>query len=94
MNTENKKSIEDHHKEEQILKSLKLSTINTKGELHKVICLMRSVIGKYNCYRNKPSVDRILDKFNTMSKELSNIKEELDNMTLQLFKVDDTNTKQ
>lgn len=78
-------------KEEQILKSLKLSTINTKGELHKVICLMKSVIGKYNCYRNKPSVNRILDKFSTMSKELSNIEEELNNMTLQSFTVDDTN---
>lgn len=81
-------------KEEQILKSLKLSTINTKGELHKVICLMRSVIGEYNCYRNKSSVNRILNKFNTMSKELSNIEEELSNMTLQSFTVDDTNTEQ
>lgn len=80
-------------KEEQILKSLKLSTINTKEELHKVICLMRSVIGEYNCYRNKPSVNRILDKFNTMSKELYNIEEELNNMTLQSFTVDDINTE-
>lgn len=94
MNTENKKPIGDRHEEEQILKSLKLSTINTKEELYKVIRLMRSAIGEYNCYRNKHSVNRILDKFNTMSKELSNIKEELDNMTLQSFKVDDTNTEQ
>ncbi len=79
MNTENKKPIRDRHEEEQILKSLKLSTINTKYELYKVICLMRSVIGEYNCYRNKPYVNRILDKFDTMSKELSNIKEELNN---------------
>lgn len=93
MNTENKKHIGDRHEEEQILKSLKLSTINTKVELYKVICLMRSVIGKYNCYKNKPSVNRILDKFNTMRKELSNIEEELNDMTLQSFTVDDTNTE-
>ena len=87
------KQIGYRHEEEQILKSLKLSTINTKGELRKVICLMRSVIGEYNYYRNKPSVNRILDKFNTMSKELSNIEEELDNMALQSFTVDDINTE-
>lgn len=87
------KQIENRHEEEQILESLKLPTINTKGELHKVICLMRSVIGKYNCYRNKPSVNRILDKFDTMRKELSNIEEELNDMTLQSFTVDDTNTE-
>lgn len=87
------KQMEDRHEEEQILESLKLPTINTKGELHKVICLMRSVIGKYNCYRNKPSVNRILDKFDTMRKELSNIEEELNDMTLQSFTVDDTNTE-
>lgn len=87
------KQMEDRHEEEQILESLKLPTINTKGELHKVICLMRSVIGKYNCYRNKPSVNRILDKFDTMRKELSNIEEELNDMTLQSFTVDDINTK-
>lgn len=85
------KQIENRHEEEQILKSLKLSTINTKGELRKVICLMMSVIGEYNYYRNKPSVNRILDKFNTMRKELSNIEEELNDMTLQSFTVDDTN---
>lgn len=87
------KQMEDRHEEEQILESLKLPTINTKGELHKVICLMRSVIGKYNCYRNKPSVNRILDKFDTMRKELSNIEEELNDMTLQSFTVDDIDTE-
>lgn len=87
------KQMEDRHEEEQILESLKLPTINTKGELHKVICLMRSVIGEYNCYRNKPSVNRILDKFDTMRKELSNIEEELNDMTLKSFIVDDINTE-
>jgi hypothetical protein len=87
------KQMEDRHEEEQILESLKLPTINTKGELRKVICLMRSVIGKYNCYRNKPSVNRILDKFDTMRKELSNIEEELNDMTLQSFTVDDIDTE-
>lgn len=87
------KQMEDRHEEEQILESLKLPTINTKVELHKVICLMRSVIGKYNRYRNKPSVNRILDKFDTMRKELSNIEEELNDMTLQSFTVDDIDTE-
>lgn len=87
------KQLEDRHEEEQILESLKLPTINTKGELRKVICLMRSVIGEYNYYRNKPSVNRILDKFNAMIKELSNIEEELNDMTLQSFTVDDINTE-
>lgn len=87
------KKMEDRHEEEQILESLKLPTINTKGELHKVICLMRSVIGEYNCYRNKPSVNRILDKFDTMRKELSNIEEELNDMTLKSFIVDDIDTE-
>lgn len=87
------KQMEDRHEEEQILESLKLPTINTKGELHKVICLMRSVIGEYNCYRNKPSVNRILDKFDIMRKELSNIEEELNDMTLKSFIVDDINTE-
>lgn len=87
------KQMEDRHEEEQILESLKLPTINTKGELHKVICLMRSVIGEYNCYRNKPSVNRILDKFDTMRKELSNIEEELNDMTLKSFIVDDIDTE-
>lgn len=87
------KQIGDRHEEEQILKSLKLSTINTKEELYKVICLMKNVIGEYNCYRNKSSVNSILDKFDTMRKELSNIEEELGNMTLQSFTVDDTNTE-
>ena len=87
------KQMEDRHEEEQILESLKLPTINTKGELHKVICLIRSVIGKYNCYRNKPSVNRILDRLNEMNKELSNIEEELNDMTLQSFTVDDIDTE-
>lgn len=87
------KQMEDRHEEEQILESLKLPTINTKGELHKVICLMRSVIGEYNCYRNKPSVNRILDKFDTMRKELSNIEEELNDMTLKSFTIDDISTE-
>ena len=54
---------------------------------------MRSVIGEYNCYRNKPSVNRILDKFDIMRKELSNIEEELNDMTLKSFIVDDINTE-
>ena len=87
------KQMEDRHEEEQILESLKLPTINTKGELHKVICLIRSVIGKYNCYRNKPSVNRILDRLNEMNKELSSIEEELNDMTLKSFTVDDINTE-
>lgn len=87
------KQMEDRHEEEQILESLKLPTINTKGELHKVICLIRSVIGKYNCYRNKPSVNRILDRLNEMNKELSSIEEELNDMTLQSFTVDDIDTE-
>ena len=87
------KQMEDRHEEEQILESLKLPTINTKGELHKVICLIRSVIGKYNCYRNKPSVNRILDRLNEMNKELSSIEEELNDMTLKSFTVDDIDTE-
>lgn len=87
------KQMEDRHEEEQILESLKLSTINTKGELYKTICLMQNVIDEYNCYRDKPSISRILDKLNTMNKELSNIEEELNDMTLQSFTVDDINTE-
>lgn len=88
------KQMEDRHEEEQILESLKLSTANTKGELYKVICLMQNVIDEYNSYRNKPSVNRILDRLNEMNKELSNIEEELNDMTLQSFTVDDINTEQ
>lgn len=88
------KQMEDRHEEEQILESLKLSTANTKGELYKVICLMLNVIDEYNCYRDKPSVNKILDKLNQINKELSNIEEELNNMTLQSFTVDDINTEQ
>ena len=87
------KQMEDRHEEEQILTSLKLSTINTKGELHKVICLMRSVIGEYNCHRNKPSVNRVLDRLDEMNKELSDIEEGLNDMSLQSFTVDDINTE-
>ena len=87
------KQMEDRHEEEQILESLKLPTINTKGELRKVIYLMRSIIGEYNIYRNKPSVNKILDRLNEMNKELSNIEEELNDMTLQSFTVDDINTE-
>ena len=83
------KQMEDRHEEEQILESLKLSTANTKGELYKVICLMQNVIDEYNSYRNKPSVNRILDRLNEMNKELSDIEEELNDMTLQSFTVDD-----
>ena len=87
------KQMEDRHEEEQILESLKLPTINTKGELRKVICLIRSVIGEYNIYRNKPSINRILDRLNEMNKVLSDIEEELNDMTLQSFTVDDINTE-
>ena len=87
------KQMEDRHEEEQILESLKLSTINTKGELYKTIWLMQNVIDEYNCYRDKPSINRILDKLNSMNKELSNIEEELNDMTLQSFTVDDINTE-
>lgn len=87
------KQMEDRHEEEQILESLKLPTINTKGELRKVIYLMRSIIGEYNIYRNKPSVNKILDRLNEMNKELSDIEEELNDMTLQSFTVDDINTE-
>lgn len=83
------KQMEDRHEEEQILESLKLSTANTKGELYKVICLMQNVIDEYNSYRNKPSVNRILDRLNEMNKELSDIEEELNDMTLQSFTIDD-----
>lgn len=88
------KQMEDHHEEEQILESLKLSTTNTKGELYKVICLIQNVIDEYNCYRDKPSINRVLDRLNEMNKELSDIEEELNDMTLQSFTVDDINTEQ
>ena len=87
------KQMEDRHEEEQILESLKLSTANTKGELYNVICLMQNVIDEYNSYRDKPSVNRILDRLNEMNKELSDIEEELNDMTLQSFTVDDINTE-
>jgi hypothetical protein len=87
------KQMEDRHEEEQILESLKLSTTNTKGELYKVICLMQNVIDEYNPYRDKPSVNKILYRLNEMNKELSNIEEELNDMTLQSFTVDDINTE-
>lgn len=87
------KQMEDRHEEEQILESLKLSTVNTKGELYKVICLMQNVIDEYNPYRDKPSVNRILDRLNQINKELSDIEEELNDMTLQSFTVDDINTE-
>lgn len=87
------KQMEDRHEEEQILESLKLSTDNTKGELYKVICLMQNVIDEYNSYRNKPSVNRILNRLNEMNKELSNIEEELNDMTLKSFIVDDIDTE-
>lgn len=87
------KQMEDRHEEEQILESLKLSTANTKGELYKVICLMQNVIDEYNSYRNKPSVNRILDRLNEMNKDLSDIEEELNDMTLQSFTVDDIDTE-
>lgn len=87
------KQMEDRHEEEQILESLKLSTANTKGELYSVICLMQNVIDEYNIYRNKPSVNKILDRLNEMNKDLSDIEEELNDMTLQSFTVDDINTE-
>lgn len=87
------KQMEDRHEEEQILESLKLSTANTKGELYKVICLMQNVIDEYNSYRNKPSINRVLDRLNEMNKELSDIEEELNDMTLQSFTVDDIDTE-
>lgn len=87
------KQMEDRHEEEQILESLKLSTANTKGELYKVICLMQNVIDEYNSYRNKPSVNKILDRLNEMNKELSDIEEELNDMTLQSFTIDDISTE-
>lgn len=88
------KQMEDRHEEEQILESLKLSTANTKGELYKVICLMQNVIDEYNPYRDKPSVNKILYRLNEMNKELSNIEEELNDMTLKSFTVDNINTEQ
>ena len=87
------KQMEDRHEEEQILESLKLSTANTKGELYKVICLMQNVIDEYNSYRNKPSINRVLDRLNEMNKVLSDIEEELNDMTLKSFTVDDINTE-
>lgn len=87
------KQLEDRYEEEQILESLKLSTVNTKGELYNVICLMQNIIDEYNCYRNKPSVNRILDRLDEMNKELSNIEEELNDMTLKSFTVDNINTE-
>lgn len=87
------KQMEDRHEEEQILESLKLSTTNTKGELYNVICLMQNVIDEYNSYRNKPSVNRILDRLNEMNKVLSNIEEELNDMTLKSFTIDDISTE-
>ena len=87
------KKMEDRHEEEQILESLKLSTANVKGELYSVICLMLNVIDEYNCYRDKPSINRTLDRLNQINKELSNIEEELNDMTLQSFTVDDINTE-
>ena len=87
------KQMEDRHEEEQILESLKLSTANVKGELYSVICLMLNVIDEYNPYRDKPSINRILDRLNQMNKGLSNIEEELNDMTLQSFTVDDINTE-
>lgn len=87
------KQMEDRHEEEQILESLKLSTANTKGELYKVICLIQNVIDEYNPYRDKPSVNKILDRLNEMNKELSNIEEELNDMTLKSFTIDDISTE-
>lgn len=87
------KQMEDRHEEEQILESLKLATANVKGELYSVICLMLNVIDEYNPYRDKPSINRILDRLNQMNKGLSNIEEELNDMTLQSFTVDDINTE-
>ena len=87
------KKMEDRHEEEQILESLKLSTANVKGELYSVICLMLNVIDEYNCYRDKPSINRILDRLNQINKELSNIEEELNDMTLKSFTIDDISTE-
>lgn len=87
------KQMEDRHEEEQILESLKLSTANVKGELYKVICLMLNVIDEYNCYRDKPSINRTLDRLNQINKELSNIEEELNDMTLKSFTIDDISTE-
>ena len=87
------KQMEDRHEEEQILESLKLSTANVKGELYKVICLMLNVIDEYNCYRDKTSINRTLDRLNQINKELSNIEEELNDMTLKSFTVDNINTE-
>ena len=87
------KQMEDRYEEEQILESLKLSTANVKGELYKVICLMLNVIDEYNRYRDKPSINRTLNRLNQMNKELSNIEEELNDMTLKSFTVDNINTE-
>ena len=87
------KQMEDRHEEEQILESLKLSTANVKGELYSVICLMLNVIDEYNCYRDKPSINRTLDRLNQINKELSNIEEELNDMTLKSFTIDDISTE-
>lgn len=87
------KQMEDRHEEEQILESLKLSTANVKGELYSVICLMLNVIDEYNCYRDKPSINRTLDRLNQLNKELSNIEEELNDMTLKSFTIDDISTE-
>lgn len=87
------KKMEDRHEEEQILESLKLSTANVKGELYSVICLMLNVIDEYNCYRDKPSINRTLDRLNQINKELSNIEEELNDMTLKSFTIDDISTE-
>ena len=87
------KQMEDRHEEEQILESLKLSTANVKGELYSVICLMLNVIDEYNCYRDKPSINRTLDRLNQINKELSNIEEELNDMTLKSFTIYDISTE-
>ena len=87
------KQMEDRHEEEQILESLKLSTANVKGELYSVICLMLNVIDEYNPYRDKPSINRTLDRLNQINKELSNIEEELNDMTLKSFTIDDISTE-
>lgn len=88
------KQMEDRHEEEeQILESLKLSTANVKGELYSVICLMLNVIDEYNCYRDKPSINRTLDRLNQINKELSNIEEELNDMTLKSFTIDNISTE-
>lgn len=87
------KKMEDRYEEEQILESLKLSTANVKGELYSVICLMLNVIDEYNCYRDKSSINRTLDRLNQINKELSNIEEELNDMTLKSFTIDDISTE-